>query len=169
MQGLDDTMILLLTKWRCRYCDNPEEKFAGRGNCGIDSTVENQFVKMTASITTAITKAVKESVKEEQVAIAVGEANGKVAKSWADLAKGAQKELIHNVVKESSKVALSESIQLVDANLTEQRKRSRNIVISGIIEKSNENKDLRTDVCKLLGDDITERDILNKRIVSIKE
>ena len=41
LQGLDDTMILLLTKWRCRYCDNPEEKFAGRGNCGIDSTVEN--------------------------------------------------------------------------------------------------------------------------------
>ena len=153
LQGLDDKTIKLLTEWRCRYCDDPEKKFMKRE---VNSAMREELSRMTV----AVTEAVKVSVREEQVKVVVSEANTKVAESWANIAKGAQKDLINDVVKESSKVALTESIQLIDSNLTEQRKRSRNIVMSGIIEKSGEDKDLKEMVCEILGGEITERDVL---------
>ena len=120
-----------------------------------------EIAKMTTTLTAAVTQAVKESLKEEHVNMAVQDANVKVAKSWAEITKSTQQDLITDVVKKSSKIALSESIQLIDSNLTEQRKRTRNIVVSGIPEQPSENSsDMKTEMVDILGGELAERDIL---------
>ena len=77
---------------------------------------------------------------------------------WTEvLKKEAPKKIITNIVEASSDVALKKSIQLIDANLTEQRKRSRNVIITGVEEHAEEN--LVSTVIANLNGECVPRDI----------
>ena len=67
---------------------------------------------------------------------ALADARVKDQVSWAEVAS--QKKLITEVVEQTSKNALEKSIQLIDSNLTDQKKRVRNVVMSGVKENIRE-------------------------------
>lgn len=82
-----------------------------------------------------------------------------IERTYADVTQ--QKKLIKEVVEETSKSALQSSIQLIDANLTEQKKRVRNVVISGVDEDYGaEGSSLKDVAVDLLGSDCSIRDIV---------
>ena len=68
----------------------------------------------------------------------VKETTDAVAKSYAETVKKENKALLKDTVKSTSENALKETMKFVDANLAEQRKRTRNVIISGVNEVENE-------------------------------
>ena len=101
----------------------------------------------------------------EQVDTVVKTANEKIGKSWAEISAGKQKNLIAEVVEASSHTALSKSMQLISADMTERRKRSRNIIISKLKEKLSEEteRELISRTFTLLNGEVEKREILSAK------
>ena len=130
-----------------------------------------QSVVNVKEIGKELAKSVNAEIEKQQVGAVVDKANVEIGKSWAQLAAGQQKQLITKVVEETSHDALSKSIQLIDANLSEQRKRSRNVVISGLKEKDDEeDDDLKSTVFNVFQTEVDKKDILSvKRLGKFDE
>ena len=75
----------------------------------------------------------------EIVKTVVKETTDAVTKSYAETVKKENKALLKDTVKSTSENALKETMKFVDANLAEQRKRTRNLIISGVDEVEEEN------------------------------
>ena len=135
----------------------------------ILSSLKDEFTAMYPVMKTYIEAAVKSSIKAEQVSGVVEEANKQITKSWAEVASGKQKQLITDVVKLTSQAALTESMQLVDASLTEQKKRSMNVIVSGLPETGlNPSKEeLADSFVGLMDGEIDKRDIMMARRLGV--
>ena len=68
----------------------------------------------------------------------VKETSDALSKSYAETVKKENKALLKDTVKSTSQNALKETMKFVDANLAEQRKRTRNVIISAVDEGENE-------------------------------
>ena len=125
--------------------------------------MKDELRNLLPEMETCIKAPVETGIKSVQVEQVVKEANAAVGKSWADIAAGNQKELIQEVVKVPSHEALVESSQLIDANMSEERKRVNNVVLSGITEDVKDDE-LIMETVKLLGtEEIDKKDIVSAR------
>ena len=83
-----------------------------------------------------------------------------VSKSWAEIARTDQNKIIEEAVQATSDVALQQSMKLLDSNLSERKKRSRNVIITNIPENSG-GTSLGEVICNKIGDGLTREDILS--------
>ena len=133
LAGLTKSLTEKIEAWKCPRCFtfSPDiiEKLGEIEDRGLKGVVRKEVAtcipdmmkKVEETFTTAF-----EKFKTESMVTA--------GRSWADVTSGEQKQLINEVVKQSSHTALTKSMQLINADLTEQRDRSNNIIISGAKE-----------------------------------
>ena len=152
---------ILQEEWNCPMCfrfPEPICKVLHMNNLGspkyqnktMAEMVSDEIYSAVPVIVTQITEAVKETIVEH-----------KEPQKWAEVARG--------IVKETSHEALKESMMLVDSNLSEQRKRGKNIIIAGVPEpviaaKSTETleqlKELVYEKAHSVIGDLKEKDIM---------
>ena len=101
----------------------------------------------------------------------VKETTDAVSKSYAETVKRENKALLKDTVKSTSENALKETMKFVDANLAEQRKRTRNVIISGVNEAEEQNcEDTVFNIFNRIDGKFEKSDIANcKRIGSKKD
>ena len=109
-----------------------------------------------------------ESIQGVIVNNVINEANKDISKTWAQIASGDATKLITEVVQVTSGPALSQSVQLIEANFAERRRKSRNIIVSNLPDSSAETEsDLKELICKTVKYEIAPADIVHaKRIGS---
>ena len=83
-----------------------------------------------------------------------------VSNSWAEIARTDQNKIIEEAVQATSDVALQQSMKLLDSNLSERKKRSRNVIITNIPENSV-GTSLGEVICSKIGEGLTRDDILS--------
>ena len=105
---------------------------------------------------------VEERIKEGCFDNAFKDAGRVVSNSWVEIARGDQSKIINDAVQASSEIALQRSINQIDSNLTERKKRSRNVIISNVPENSR-GDNLTEVVCAKLNEGLTKEDILSCR------
>ena len=99
----------------------------------------------------------------------VKETTDAVPKSYAETVKRENKALLKDTVKSTSENALKETMKFVDANLAEQRKRTRNVIISGVSEAENENcGDTVFQILNQIDESFEKSDIANSKRIGLK-
>ena len=83
-----------------------------------------------------------------------------VSNSWAEIARRDQNHVIKEAVQATTDVALQQSMKLLDANLTERKKRVRNVIISNVPENST-GANLAEVICDILGEGLRKEYILS--------
>ena len=164
-----------ITNWNCPTCFTFSEKITE--NLGIPgdrdhdkdnelrNEVKRQITAVVPDIVTQVVGGVTDALGETQVKDMMKQANLKITESWASIVKTQQSKMIGETVEKTAASALTKSMRLIDANLTEQRKRVRNAIVSGIPENSgtDENTSLVEVVVNVLSgeDAITVNDIVS--------
>ena len=155
--------------WLCPLCfEYPESVKESLNEDELDvptlqvDKISTAVRKEVEVIIPKVVSAVVDKIKETTVQDIVNEAGQNVTKVWGDMAKSDQKNMIQRVVEASSETALQKSLQTIDSNLTEQRKRVRNIVLSNVPEGS-EGDNLKSVVCVAMDNEVCEPDILFAR------
>ena len=132
---------------------------------GVKEEVKKQIGEFIPEIVEKVVGGVRAALNEPE---AFKDASQKITQTWADIAKKEQKSLITDVVEKTSETALKKSISLIDANLTEQRKRTRNCVISGIPENYNRGRDTETSLGEVVLEFLNEENLELNDLVSCK-
>ena len=170
--GLKGGTVHLLNKlesngWVCPKCfvfaDEVIEAFKEESIHIEPKDIDKVGLMITKEISAVIPKVVagvEEKIKEGCFDDVFKDAGRVVSKSWADTARSDQNKIIEEAVQATSNVALKQSMRLLDSNLTERQKRSRNIVISNVAENS-EGDTLGDVICNKLREGLTKEDILS--------
>ena len=61
-----------------------------------------------------------------------------LSKTFADIVKKQQNHILKETIQTTSDTALKETMKSLETNLAEKKKRGRNIIITGVVEKKNE-------------------------------
>ena len=157
-----------LKNWSCPACFKLSEDMV---NVLRESDVNVEFSqtqvdhvtdvvrKEIESIIPRLVNGVAEEIKDQKIKEVIDAAGQSVTKSWVEIAKTEQKNLIKQVVVASSETALQESMKAINSDLTERNKRKRNIIVSNIPENS-EGHSLKVVICSALYDECAPEDIL---------
>ena len=121
LENITDTCLRKL-KYTCPMCVIA----ANNLRCLVRDTYQ---IEIAEEIGKCLPDIVKTVVKETTDA---------VSKSYAETVKKENQVLLKNTVKSTSENALKETMKFVDANLAEQRKRTRNVIVSGVNEVEEE-------------------------------
>ena len=123
--------------WVCPKCfvfaDEVIEAFKEESIHIEPKDIDKVGLMITKEISAVIPKVVagvEEKIKEGCFDNVFKDAGRVVSQSWADIARNDQNKIIEEAVQATSDVALKQSMRLLDSNLTERQKRSRNVVIS---------------------------------------
>lgn len=145
LSGLTKTQTRNIKSWKCPMCfvfpRILAEKIKEDINVFPDGRPDSEL-DFQAEIKKGVKAAVPDIVSGIKEALTEARVNDAV--SWAEVANA--KKLITEVVEETSKTALQKSIQLIDSNLTDQKKRVRNAIMSGVSENSREGEATLKDV-----------------------
>ena len=141
-------------RWYCPTC-------RGKGVDGPADTIKATIQKEIKDTLPTIVKHVLTETKECAEIL---------SKTYSDVVKKQQNKMIDETVKATSNLALKESMKSLESNLA-QKKRTRNVVISGIDEYEQENtSDIAHTLLKPLEHRLQKCDILkSKRIGSKSE
>ena len=137
LSGLTKSLTEKIEDWKCPQCftfsaeimvklgEIDDRDLKGVVRREVATCLPDMLKKVEETFTTAF-----ENFKAESMPTA--------GRSWAEVTSGEQKQLITEVVEQSSHTALTKSMQMINADLTEQRNRSNNIIISGAQETVGE-------------------------------
>ena len=118
LSGLNKIAIKSLKYFACPFCSYLPKNVEKRENVDkpglpeISSVIRQEVSSIIPGVVEQITKAVKENIASVQAEEVVKKANDEISRSWATITAGKQRQLITEVVQESSNVALSKSMQL---------------------------------------------------------
>ena len=161
-EGLTQPMVKKIKKWNCHFCFVVPDRLKS-------AKLTNEVAKELKNvIQEAVKVSVVESIQGVIVNNVINEANKSVSKTWAQIASGDATKLITEVVQVTSGPVLSQSVQLIEANFAERRRRSRNIIVSNLPDSAEETEsDLKDLICSTVKNEITPGDIVHaKRIGS---
>ena len=161
-EGLTQAMAKKIKNWNCHFCFVIPDRLR-------TAKLSNEVAKeLTSVIQEAVKVSVVESIQGVIVNNVINEANKDISKTWAQIASGDATKLITEVVQVTSGPALSQSVQLIEANFAERRRKSRNIIVSNLPDSSAETEsDLKELICKTVKYEIAPADIVHaKRIGS---
>ena len=153
LPGLTKTHTKCIKDWKCPCCFTFKPvlsvKIKQELNVFTDDEVESSDLQQ--EVRKGVKQAVPDIISGIMEAFTGENVPSFQEETYAQVTQ--RKKLIKEVVQETSKTALQESIQLIDANLTEQRKRVRNAVISLVEEDYGaEGSSLKEVAVDLLGD-----------------
>ena len=152
LEGLSKYGCNSIVNWHCPICfkfsPDVKEKFEdgefdteNGSSASVTKEIKKQISEAVPAIVNEVVKGVKSALGDSQVGKMMKVANEKITQSWADITRNEQKKVIKEVVEKTSETALKKSICLIDANLSEQKKRVRNVVISNIAEDYGRDED----------------------------
>ena len=119
MENITDACVRKL-KYTCPMCVIA----ANNLKCLVRDTYRNEIAEEIGKCLPDIVKTVVKETTDE------------ISKTYAETVKKENKALLKDTVKSTSENALKETMKFVDA---EQRKRTRNVIISGVDEVEDEN------------------------------
>ena len=122
LENITDACVRKL-KYTCPMCVIA----ANNLKCLVRDTYRNEIAEEIGKCLPDIVKTVVKETTDE------------ISKTYAETVKKENKALLKDTVKSTSENALKETMKFVDANLAEQRKRTRNVIISGVDEVEDEN------------------------------
>ena len=162
--------------WNCPKCfvfpENILELFKADDITIEPNELEKVGILINKEINLVIPKVVagvEEKIKEGCFDQVFKDAGRTVSASWADIARGDQNAIIKEAVQATTDVALQQSMKVLDSNLTERKKRARNIVIQNIPDNSP-GASLAEVICNHLGEGLRTEHILScNRLGKIKE
>ena len=163
LKGLEEPMVNAIDHYSCPKCFVLPSWVAPSISLTIKEDVTSVIKDCMneKSLIEGIATQVTEKMKEMNVEGLVQDANAMIQKSWSQVAVDNQKKLITDVVTATSDKALAESMQKIDANVMEQRKRDRNIVVTGLDEGLDESfETIREKVFKVLDGCVSKNDIM---------
>ena len=175
LNGATVHLIRKLESWKCPACFKiSEEMWQVLREEGESIPIENaetsephETSDLQQEVRRGVKAAIPDIISGIKGAIVGGELLNTQVETWAQVT---QRKLIKEVVEETSKTALQESIQLIDANLTEQKKRVRNAVISGVDEDyGGEGSTLKEVTIELLGRENTPHEIVTVKRLGEKK
>ena len=165
LEGLSNYTIKKLSAYKCPRCFtlSPEiiEKLGIEDKSdaepgSVKAEVQNEVKTLMPTIVKEVVAGVKAALGPSSVQQMVKEANDKISKSWADIAKTEQKKVIADVVEKTSDSAMQKSLSRISADLTEQKTRQRNCIISNVPEGAGGNDTSLSNVVCDLSDGILE-------------
>ena len=161
-EGLTQPMAKKIKNWNCHFCFVVPDRLK---SAKLTNDVAKELKNV---IQEAVKVSVVESIQGVIVNNVINEANKNISKTWAQIANGDATKLITEVVQVTSGPALSQSVQLIEANFAERRRRSRNIIVSNLPDSAEETEsDLKDLICNTVKKEITPGDIVHaKRIGS---
>ena len=175
--GLKGSTVHLLSKleaygWNCPKCfmfsdeiiealnadnaDNIADNTADNADKMVPQELDKVGRLIKREINAMIPKVisgVEEKIREGCFNNVFKDAGHEVSKSWVEIARGDQHKIINDAVQATSDIALQRSMKLIDSNLTERKKRSRNIIISNVPENSR-GANLTEVVCNKLNESL---------------
>ena len=170
LAGLTKTHTKLIKDWKCPLC------FAFKGALSVkikdDLNVFEEEKGESSDLQQEVQKGVKAAIPDIISSIkATLSGEGVMAQpqdTWAQVTQ--RKEIIREVVEETSKHALEKGMQLMDANLSEQKKRERNAVISGVVEDyGGAGSSLRNVAAELLGNGCSPDDLVTVKRLGVRK
>ena len=169
LDGLSQYIIKKMPKYKCPLCFkwSPEikEKLGIEDQDdgdkeAVKSTVKNEVKAIMPIVVEELVAGVKSALGEHSVQQMVKEANEKISKSWADIAKTEQNRVMNDVVGKTSESALKQSLSKISADLSEQKTRQRNVIILNVPEESGgADSSLPKVVCGLTGNELMQDEI----------
>ena len=160
LAGVTVYLVKQIEGWKCPLCFKFSEEISANLQCPEEQDPISPVSADTAKIVKRLADLELNIEKKLEDLKVSTESTHSPLSGWSDLFKKDEpKKLIEKVVEQSSEVALQKSIQLIDANLTEQRKRCRNVIMSGVPEIPDE--DIRRTVLTNLNDECESRDIVD--------
>ena len=162
--------------WNCPKCfifAEPIQELFKTDDIVIEpNELEKVSVLINREINLVIPKVVagvEEKIKEGCFDQVFKDAGRVVSNSWVDIARSDQKKVINEAVQATTDVALQQSMQLIDSNLTERKRRTRNVIITNIPENSV-GANLKEVICHHLGEELHQQHILScNRLGKLKE
>ena len=134
-----------LTNWKCIRCFSLPKAIADKiglpnpvqeGSDTIKNTVREEMRARIPEVIGEIVNEVKSALGESSLKQLAEEANDTIVKNWESFAKTEQKKVITEVVEKTSEVAMEKNLGRISADLTEQKNRVRNCILSEIPEGS---------------------------------
>ena len=115
------------------------------------------------NLKTAVQKEIKEVLPEivKTVLTETKQCSQVLSQTFADIVKKQQNKMIDDTVKKTSNIALKESMKSLESNLAEKKRRTRNIVISGVEEDdSTTSNEIVFNLLKPLEAKLEKKDII---------
>lgn len=147
LDGLTHYMTKKLSNWKCPVCYKLDRKIieklelnqgdlatANAGDEALNKILRDEVKAIIPEVVEEIKAGVKMAFQEDAVKEFVSGAKEAMTRSWAEVAKTEQKKVIKEVVEQTSDVALQKGLGKISADLSEQKNRSRNCVVSNIPE-----------------------------------
>ena len=132
-------------RWYCPACRN---KCADNTNDNVKATVQKEIKSALPDIVKTVLTETKECAEV-------------LSKTYATIVKKQQQNMIQETVKETSNMALKESMISLESNLAEKKRRTRNVIISGVPEQEQEDiKDVVFGILKPLEGRLEKNEIL---------
>ena len=136
-----------LTDWKCIRCFSLPKEIADKigfpnpvqeteGSDTIKNIVREEMRARIPEVIGEIVNEVKHALGESSLKQLAQEANDTIVKNWENFAKTEQKKVISEVVEKTSEVAMVKNLGRISADLSEQKNRVRNCVLSDIPEGS---------------------------------
>ena len=144
LSGLEETMVKLLQNWMCPNCFNCPHSYVDksqRSSATNDCSTISVMVRDELQAIQPVIKATIESAVKSVMSNSVcsKEDIKDVVKSYADVAKEAQKEVIEQAaVAQSSKTVVESVVRQLDADKVEREKRRCNVVVLNATEPNKE-------------------------------
>ena len=170
--GLDGLSIYITKKivsYKCPMCFtlSPEIKESlgienedAGGTETVKATVRREIKEVMPKVIEELVSVVKSALGENTMQKLVKDANEKISKSWADIAKTEQNRVIKDVVGKTSEIAMKESLSKISADLSEQKTRQRNVIMSNVSEGyGGTDSSLADVVCNFAGHDLSHEEI----------
>ena len=143
--GLTQYFTKKLVEYKCPLCfslpkeimeklgipDKPDDTNESQT---ISATVKKEVTAMLPAVVEEVVAGVKAALGGNTVQQMVKEANETINKSWADIAKTEQKRVMSEVVGKTADSALQKSLSRISADLSEQKTRLRNCIMSNVPE-----------------------------------
>ena len=176
--GLTYYMTKKLNGWKCPACFKLDisiiEKLGlnqgeimNDGDKELGRILRDEVKTIIPEVVEEIKAGVKLAFQEDSVKELVNGAKEAITKTWADVAKTEQKRVIKEVVEHTSDVALQNSLGRISADLSEQKNRTRNCIVSKVREGYGEEgmslKDVVVSISNLDINDIAETKRLGER------
>ena len=144
LAGLNYYGTTKLIEWKCPACFVLDKSISEKLGLtcmsetntdeSLRKTVKDEMKAIMPEVVEEIKAGVKLAFEEDSMKQIVNGAKEAISKSWADIAKTEQKRVMKEVVEKTSDSALQTSLGRISADLSEQKNRSRNCVVSNIPE-----------------------------------
>ena len=161
LAGLSHYSASSIVAWECPRCFTLDreitenlgipDKGGSEGDADIRATVRAEMKTIIPEVVAEVKAGVRIALGEESMQKLVSGAKDAITKSWADVAKTEQKRVIKEVVEQTSESALTKGLGRISADLSEQKNRGRNCIVSNIPEGHGTDRATLTEVVTSFG------------------